>query len=68
MNSDEKLRMFEQWYTKKRYDVDSNLYQAWIIFKISATGTPKEALNLVLESRVPRNIPKSIEYLSIFTN
>ena len=43
MNSDEKLRMFEQWYAEKKYDVDYDLYQA--------TGTPKEVLNLVLESK-----------------
>ena len=49
----------EQCYAEKKYYVEYDLYQAWLIFKKSATGTPKEALNHVLESKVPKNISKS---------
>ena len=59
INDDAKLSMFEQWYGEKKYDVDNDLYKAWLIFKQSAAGTPKEALNFVLESKVPREVPKS---------
>ena len=59
INDDAKLSVFQQWYKDKKYDVDNDLYKAWLIFKQSAAGTPKEALNFVLESKVPREVPKS---------
>ena len=59
INDDFKLSLFEQWYRDNKYDVDNDLYQAWLIFKRSAAGTPKEALNHVLQSRIPKKVPKS---------
>ena len=59
IKDDVKLSLFEQWFNDKKYDIDNDLYRAWLIFKRSATGSPKEALNYVLESKVPKNVTKS---------
>ena len=59
VKDDEKLALFEKCFNDKIYDIDNDLFQGWLIFKKSATGTPKEALNYVLESKVPKKIPKS---------
>ena len=40
------------------FDVPHAMFQSWLILKKQAVGTEQEALDRVLSSRIPRNIPK----------
>ena len=59
INDDAKVELFEKWFKDKLFDVDVDIYRGWLVFKFAAAGTPKEALSHVLESKVPKQIPKT---------
>ena len=35
------------------------MYKGWVIFKQASLGTEEEVMNLVLDSKIPKNIAKS---------
>ena len=39
------------------YDVDNALYNNWVVFKRKALGTISEAVDNVLEAKMPSNVP-----------
>ena len=55
---DEDVERFEELYSKGMFDVPHSMFQSWLILKKQAVGTEQEALDRVLSSRIPRNIPK----------
>ena len=59
VNDDAKVAVFEEWYRNKKFDMDVDIFQAWLVLKAAAAGTPRQALNHVLESKVPKNVTKS---------
>ena len=56
---DKKLvKKFQDLFSKKIFDVNEPLYQAWLHLKFAALGSEHEALDKVLASKAPKNIPK----------
>ena len=55
---DDDLEKFEELYSKAMFDVPHSRFQAWLQLKQQAVGTEEEALDRVLSSRMPKNIPK----------
>ena len=55
---DEDVERFEELYSKAMFDVPHAGFQAWLMLKQQAMGTEEEALDRVLSSRMPKNIPK----------
>ena len=55
---DEDVERFEELYGKAMFDVPHAGFQAWLLLKQQAMGTEKEALDRVLSSRMPKDIPK----------
>ena len=56
---DKKLvKNFQDLFSKKIFNVNEPLYQAWLHLKFAALGSAHEALDKVLASKAPKNIPK----------
>ena len=53
----EQQRQFEELFSQGIYDVDNALYNNWVVFKRKALGTISEAVDNVLEAKMPSNVP-----------
>ena len=54
------VKEYEELFEKKKFNVEDILYQAWLLLKLSANGSEKEAFAHVLAKRKPRNLkPKT---------
>ena len=56
--SSARRRMFEDLYSQNIKDVPNTEYQTWLLYKMQSVGTEKEALDRVLSSRIPKDVPK----------
>ena len=59
INDDAKVAVFEEWYREKKFDTAVDLFQAWLVLKNAAAGTPMQALHHVLGSKIPKNVTKT---------
>ena len=58
MDLEEKKDMFEELFQKRKFDFPHAEYQSWLVLKLQALGTEQEALERILSSRIPQNVPK----------
>ena len=55
----EQLAHFEELFAKgKRFEISNYLWLSWLPLKLAAIGTEQEAFDLVLEEKIPKNLPK----------
>ena len=53
------VKEFEDMFLKKQFkSVKDPLYRAWLHLKFAAAGTETEAIDLLLDSKVAKNVPK----------
>ena len=52
------MKNFQDLFSKKIFNVNEPLYQAWLHLKFAALGSEHEALDKVLASKAHKNIPK----------
>ena len=57
--SEEQITEFEEFFSKKIFKVKEPLYLSWLFLKFAAVGTEEEVIDHVLDSVVPKGIPKS---------
>ena len=53
-----RVRMFEDIYSKNLLHCPNTEFQCWLLMKQQAVGTEDEALERVISSRQPKNVPK----------
>ena len=53
-----RVRMFEDIYSKNLLHCPNTEFQCWLLLKQQAVGTEDEALERVISSRQPKNVPK----------
>ena len=58
MDLEEKKDMFEELFQRRKFDFPHAEFQSWLPLKLQAVGTEQEALDRVLSSRIPQNVPK----------
>ena len=55
------VKEYEQLFEKKKYSSEDILYQAWLLLKLSANGSEKEAFSHVLAKRKPKNLKQKTQ-------
>ena len=53
-----RVRLFEDLYSKNLLHCPNTEFQCWLLLKKQAVGTEAEALERVISSRQPKNVPK----------
>ena len=53
-----RVRLFEDLYSKNLLHCPNTEFQCWLLLKQQAVGTVAEALERVISSRQPKNVPK----------
>ena len=50
---------FEDWFQSKNFTSKDSIYQSWLVLKRASIGTETEALDTLLEEKIPKNLQKS---------
>ena len=50
---------FEDWFQNKNFTSKDSIYQSWLVLKRASIGTETEALDSLLEDKIPKNLQKS---------